>query len=99
MKTAFIILMIGMYVCVCFAVTQSVVQDALQDGATTRDAVTRACGAGGDCGACHGMIATMIEEHLEDRALADSVAASCPEPAASCEQLIPEAALVRTRAA
>lgn len=83
-----------MYVCVCLAVTESEVENAIQNGATTREAVTRACGAGGDCGACHGMIATMIEDYLED---CGGQAERCPVVAA--DRLVPDAALLRTRAA
>lgn len=54
-----------MFVCVCMAVPQSVVESVITDGAHSREAVTRACRAGGDCGACHGMIEDMIEDHLE----------------------------------
>ena len=87
-----------MYVCVCLAVTESAVAEAIESGATTREAVTRACGAGGDCGACHGMIATMIEDRLEARV--PSVRPPCCPPApATGEHLVPDAALVRTRAA
>ena len=84
-----------MYVCVCFAVTETVVQETIEGGALTREAVTRSCGAGGDCGACHGMIATMIEDHIEDT----RAAAGCPAAEPSAERLLPEEALVRTRAA
>jgi bacterioferritin-associated ferredoxin len=87
MKTVFIILVFAMYVCVCLAVTDREVQAAIENGATTRESVTRACRAGGDCGACHGMIATMIEDHLEESGPVRS------------PNLVPEAALVRTRAA
>jgi|GEM_PF-1541442 len=59
-----------MYVCVCKAVTEAEVEAAIADGATTREAVTRVCRAGGDCGACHGMIDAKIEDHLEDCAAA-----------------------------
>ncbi len=51
-----------MYVCVCFAVTDKEVQRAIDDGAETREEVTRACKAGGDCGSCHRRIEKMIEE-------------------------------------
>jgi bacterioferritin-associated ferredoxin len=90
-----------MYVCVCLAVSESEVQKAIENGATTREAVTRACGAGGDCGACHGTIRTMIEEHLEDAAAARPcpAAACCPPANASADRLVSDAALVRTRAA
>lgn len=83
-----------MYVCVCLAVTDSEVTSAIENGATTREAVTRACRAGGDCGACHTMIESMIEDHLEA-----SGAPLCPAAAAAPEQLVPSAALLRTRAA
>lgn len=86
-----------MYVCVCLAVTDTEVQSAIESGATTREAVTRACRAGGDCGACHTMIESMIEDHLE----AASVP-MCPGAAAasaSPDRLVPGAALLRTRAA
>ena len=46
----------GMYVCVCNAVTEREVGEAIGSGARTRAEVTRACGAGGDCGSCHAMI-------------------------------------------
>jgi bacterioferritin-associated ferredoxin len=50
-----------MYVCVCLAVTDQEVEAAIEDGAQTRDEVTRACGAGGDCGSCHEMIEQIID--------------------------------------
>lgn len=69
MITVFIILFITMFVCVCHAVTDSEVKTAIEGGAGCVDAVTRACRAGGDCGACHGHIENMIEEHFEDAQL------------------------------
>ena len=54
-----------MYVCVCLAVSDKDVREAIESGCTSRHEVTRACGAGGDCGACHGMIENMIEDHVE----------------------------------
>jgi bacterioferritin-associated ferredoxin len=50
-----------MFVCVCHAVPESEVHASIAAGATTREDVTRACRAGGDCGACHGMIEDMLE--------------------------------------
>jgi bacterioferritin-associated ferredoxin len=52
-----------MFVCVCRAVTEREVKVAIEAGATTVQAVTRACCAGDDCGACHGAIRDMIDEH------------------------------------
>ena len=72
-----------MFVCVCHAVTDTRVREAITSGATTREEVTRCCGAGGDCGACHGHIEAMIEDHVEQT-----------DPG-----LVPAPALVRTRAA
>jgi bacterioferritin-associated ferredoxin len=54
-----------MYVCVCRAVTDRHVNQVIEGGARSVEAVTRACGAGGDCGACRGMIGDMIETHEE----------------------------------
>jgi bacterioferritin-associated ferredoxin len=50
-----------MYVCVCRAVTDEMVKQAIDGGATTVEAVTARTCAGDDCGSCHGMIEDMIE--------------------------------------
>ena len=52
-----------MWVCICNAVTDRDIHAAIEAGASTREAVTAACGAGGDCGACHHMIEQMIDGH------------------------------------
>jgi len=54
-----------MFVCVCRAVTDREVVAAIDAGADSVAAVTRACCAGDDCGACHGVIRELIEEHGE----------------------------------
>jgi len=54
-----------MWVCVCHAVTDKEVKAAITAGATSREAVTRACRAGGDCGSCHDTIEELIESHAE----------------------------------
>ncbi len=51
-----------MYVCICRAVTEETVKAAIDAGADTVEAVTGACCAGDDCGACHNAIEDMIEE-------------------------------------
>jgi bacterioferritin-associated ferredoxin len=73
-----------MFVCVCLAVTEAEVDAAIAGGAHTREAVTRLCRAGGDCGACHGMIDQKIEDHLDS--LAPAVT-PCPAPV-SGERLV-----------
>lgn len=50
-----------MYVCVCRAVTEREIKASIDGGATTVAAVTRACRAGGDCGACRGEIEELLE--------------------------------------
>jgi len=52
-----------MFICVCRAVTEDQVKAAIETGASTVQSVTRACCAGDDCGACHGAIQDMIDEH------------------------------------
>jgi bacterioferritin-associated ferredoxin len=83
------------------AVTEAEVEAAIADGATTREAVTRVCRAGGDCGACHGMIEAKIEDHLEDCALASKGCAghASPAHATASPPLVAAEALVRGRAA
>jgi bacterioferritin-associated ferredoxin len=54
-----------MYVCVCKAVKVGEVEAAIDDGATSVADVTRACRAGGDCGACHATIDQMIQRRCD----------------------------------
>lgn len=85
-----------MYVCCCLAVTHDEVQSAIAGGAHSREAVTTVCRAGGDCGACHGMIEELIEDHLEE---AGACAASPGVRPAAHDALVPAEQLVRGRAA
>ncbi len=65
LKTVFsIFIKPRMWVCVCKAVTDQQVRECIANGAETREAVTKACEAGGDCGACHEKIEEMIDDHL-----------------------------------
>jgi bacterioferritin-associated ferredoxin len=89
-----------MYICVCLAVTEADVDAAIAAGAHTRPAVTGACRAGGDCGACHGMIEAKIEDHLEQHPCRRAHACGSPgEVEESGPQLVSAAAIVRVRAA
>lgn len=88
-----------MYVCVCLAVTEAEVDAAIAGGALTREAVTRVCRAGGDCGACHGMIEAKIEDHLEGMAASTGCPGDAAAPEPSGPQLVAAEALVRIRAA
>ena len=51
-----------MIVCLCNGVSESRVQTAIEQGASTRHQVTKSCHAGGDCGACHGSIRELLAE-------------------------------------
>ena len=50
-----------MIVCVCRGVSESQVEAVVTSGARTVDQVSRACGAGSDCGACRFMVAEIVE--------------------------------------
>jgi bacterioferritin-associated ferredoxin len=87
-----------MYVCVCLAVTEADVEAAIKGGAVTREAVTRACRAGGDCGACHGMIEQKIEDHVDAQVVSGcSVRSPSHPPAPPGPPLVAAEALSRAR--
>ncbi|HMI83343.1 MAG TPA: (2Fe-2S)-binding protein [Polyangiaceae bacterium] len=46
--------------CSCYAVSAAQVEELVEDGADTVAAVSAACGAGGDCGACRGQLAEIV---------------------------------------
>jgi bacterioferritin-associated ferredoxin len=49
-------------ICLCRGVSESDILRVIERGACTLDAVTAACGAGGDCGACTIMLADLVAE-------------------------------------
>ena len=51
-----------MIVCLCRGISESDIRGVIERGAGTADAVTAACGAGGDCGACTLMLVDMLAE-------------------------------------
>lgn len=59
-----------MYVCLCHAVTDHQIRDAIQDGHTTADAIMNATRAGTGCGSC-------IDEIMEMAARGQFAARSC----------------------
>ena len=68
---------------------ESEVKAAIERGATSTEAVTQACGAGGECGSCCEVIEAMVEEHLETAA-----SRRCPPCADSSQRLVSDAALL-----
>jgi bacterioferritin-associated ferredoxin len=59
-----------MYVCLCRAVSERKIVDAIRDGADTVDAVGRLCDAGTQCGKCRTTIEFMILREQEMVSLA-----------------------------
>jgi bacterioferritin-associated ferredoxin len=53
-----------MIVCLCKGVSCGAIRRAIADGHTSVDAIGSACGAGTDCGGCHGAIEDIVEEHV-----------------------------------
>jgi bacterioferritin-associated ferredoxin len=49
-------------ICLCRGVSESDIRRVIERGAGTPDAVTAACGAGGDCGACTLMLCDLLAE-------------------------------------
>jgi bacterioferritin-associated ferredoxin len=49
-------------VCLCRGVSESDIRRVIERGAGTPDAVTAACGAGGDCGACTIVLRDILAE-------------------------------------
>ena len=53
------------YVCLCVGATSQAVAEAVERGASTSNAITAACGAGGDCGLCRRTLRAIIARTLE----------------------------------
>jgi bacterioferritin-associated ferredoxin len=56
-----------MYVCSCRATTDREVARAIDDGATTIDEISRACGAGDGCGGCWPTLQHLLDESEHSR--------------------------------
>jgi bacterioferritin-associated ferredoxin len=61
-----------MILCICRNVSDRVVLRTIRDGASSIDEVQAACGAGGDCGACHHRIDQLVSAICGDDARQDS---------------------------
>ena len=51
-----------MYACICHAVTEAEVADAMDAGASTEEEIGAACGAGTGCGSCLDRICAMLSD-------------------------------------
>ena len=54
-----------MILCLCRGVSDHTVTAAITGGAQTVDQIQRACGAGGDCGACRALLEALAERARE----------------------------------
>lgn len=61
-----------MYVCVCKAVTDKQLLQAIDQGACTRRKIMQCTGAGGVCGKCTQSIKALIDEKFDSRPVADA---------------------------
>jgi len=57
-----------MYVCVCHAVTDHAIRDAVVAGARTLDDLTMRTGLGGTCGSCRELAQEILEATVEPAA-------------------------------
>lgn len=56
-----------MYICLCKAVTDSEIREAVEDGAVHVDHLADRCGLGTGCGCCQETAQQLIDEHLATR--------------------------------
>jgi bacterioferritin-associated ferredoxin len=55
-----------MIVCLCRGVSEREIRRLMAAGTRTAQAVTAACGAGGDCGACILAVAELVEQDASE---------------------------------
>ncbi len=54
-----------MYVCICKAITDDEIRDAVNNGAQSIAALSKSCGVGTQCGQCKNMAEELIASELE----------------------------------
>lgn len=58
-----------MYVCVCKAVTDSQIKNAIAEGACTRRQLFQCFGVGGDCGKCNKQVKELLDENRQQESI------------------------------
>lgn len=58
-----------MYICLCKAVTDHQIKDAIQNGHCTRKQLIECFGVGRDCGKCHQDVAALLHYSRETTSL------------------------------
>ncbi len=56
-----------MYVCVCKAVTDTQIKQAINDGVCTRRQIFQCFGVGRDCGKCNKHVKELLDTHLQQQ--------------------------------
>ncbi|MGZ8136219.1 MAG: (2Fe-2S)-binding protein [Methylococcaceae bacterium] len=56
-----------MYVCVCKAVTDKQIKNAINEGVCTRKQLFDCFGVGRDCGKCNKHVKELLDENLQQR--------------------------------
>ncbi|BBX46360.1 (2Fe-2S)-binding protein [Mycobacterium cookii] len=56
-----------MFVCLCNGITSQVVADAIAGGASTTKEISKACGAGAECGRCRRTLRLLLGAQGGDR--------------------------------
>jgi bacterioferritin-associated ferredoxin len=56
-----------MFVCLCNGITNQVVAEAIAAGASTTNEISKACGAGADCGRCRRTLRKLLGTPKGDR--------------------------------
>jgi bacterioferritin-associated ferredoxin len=52
-----------MYVCVCKAVTDTQIKQAINEGSSSRRELFKCLGVGGSCGKCNPYVRGLLEDH------------------------------------
>ena len=56
-----------MYVCVCKAVTDNQIKNAINNGVCTRRQLFNCLGVGRDCGKCNKYVKEILDDHLQQQ--------------------------------
>jgi bacterioferritin-associated ferredoxin len=56
-----------MFVCLCNGITSQVVAEVIAEGASTTNEISKACGAGADCGRCRRTLRALLGTPNDDR--------------------------------
>lgn len=67
-----------MIVCLCEGVSDREIKSAAKSGARSLKQVTRSCGAGGGCGACHRQIEEIVDQCSAERRPSLTLRAALP---------------------